>query len=391
MNGRFNPNSLRDWLHLGFVIHHVAGWKRTLDQQARSMDKRPKTLPCISHHDLSHIRSSQGQPFDPTLHITNSVTNVFCLLNFGQRFSIGDEDFLKLRNALSQVLQFTTTLSHILYEAFPWLMKHLPGPHKKVFETRDYVASFVSKEIEKHKVHQSLHEPQDFIDYYLLQMMKSKGDPNSTYNEENLIESIMDLFAAGTETTTTTLLWGLLLMTNYPDIQGKVQKEIDDMLGSSQSFSYQDKKKLPYTNAVIHEIQRYQYILLFGVHRQCSKEVNMFGFCIPKGATVVIDIQSVLLDPKQWKTPHMFNPNHFLDQHGHFVEREAFLPFGAGARVCPGEQLARIELFIFFVRMLRTFTFQPPEGVEKIQEDVVVRMTSPPCPYKVCAIPRSNA
>uniref|UniRef100_A0ACB8FBE9 Uncharacterized protein n=1 Tax=Sphaerodactylus townsendi TaxID=933632 RepID=A0ACB8FBE9_9SAUR len=209
-------------------------------------------------------------------------------------------------------------------------MKHLPGPHKKVFETRDYVASFVSKEIEKHKVHQSLHEPQDFIDYYLLQMMKSKGDPNSTYNEENLIESIMDLFAAGTETTTTTLLWGLLLMTNYPDIQGKVQKEIDDMLGSSQSFSYQDKKKLPYTNAVIHEIQRYQYILLFGVHRQCSKEVNMFGFCIPKGATVVIDIQSVLLDPKQWKTPHMFNPNHFLDQHGHFVEREAFLPFGAG-------------------------------------------------------------
>uniref|UniRef100_A0ACB8FBW3 Uncharacterized protein n=1 Tax=Sphaerodactylus townsendi TaxID=933632 RepID=A0ACB8FBW3_9SAUR len=167
------------------------------------------------------LANTKGQPFDPTLLITNSVTNVICVLNFGQRFSIGDEDFLKLRNALFQVLQFTATLFHFLYDTFPWLMKHLPGPHKKVFAAYGQIASFVSKEIEKHKVHQSLHEPQDFIDYYLLQMMKSKRDPNSTYNEENLIQSIVDLFTAGTETTTTTLLWALLLMTNYPDIQGK--------------------------------------------------------------------------------------------------------------------------------------------------------------------------
>ncbi|KAL8188152.1 UNVERIFIED_CONTAM: hypothetical protein K2H54_062199 [Gekko kuhli] len=269
-------------------------------------------------------------------------------------------------------------------------MKHVPGPHMRAIAARDFVVDFVMKEIQRHRVHKALHEPHDFIDYYLLQMEKSKRDPTSTYNEENLVQCIADLFGAGTETTTTTLYWAFLLMANYPDVQEKVQKEIDNVFGSSQLYSYQDRKNVPYTNAVIHEIQRSRYILLFGFPRQCSKDVNIFGFFIPKGTTVIPDLQSVLLDPKKWETPEKFNPNHFLDKDGQFVENEAFLAFGAGARVCVGEQLASIELFIFFTRMLREFTLQPPEGVKRITEEPIVRLTTAPHPYKICAIPRSN-
>ncbi|KAL7991091.1 hypothetical protein Chor_014521 [Crotalus horridus] len=222
---------------------------------------------------------------------------------------------------------------------------------------------------------------------------QSRNDPKSTYNEENLARCIFDFFAAGTETSFATLKWALLLLTNHPDIQEKVQKEIEDVFGLSGSISYQDRKKLPYTNAVIHEMQRVKYVLLMGVPRTSTKDVNMRGYHIPKsslflqGSLIISDLRSVLLDPEQWETPEEFNPNHFLDKDGKFIEREEFLPFGIGQRVCVGEQLARVEIFIFLTSLLRAFSFRLPEGVKELNEAPVVNATIHPHPYKLCAIP----
>nr|XP_028587697.1 cytochrome P450 2K6-like [Podarcis muralis] len=220
--------------------------------------------------------------------------------------------------------------------------------------------------------------------------MENKDDPYSTYNEDNLAQCIFDLFIAGTETTATTLQWALLLMVTHPDIQEKVYQEMEDVFGSSHSIRYQDRKKLPYTNAVIHEIQRSRYIFLIGLPRQSMKDVNLHGFHIPKGAVIAADLRSVLLDPKEWATPKKFNPNHFLDEDGQFVDREAFLPFGAGARVCPGEQMAKIELFIFFTSLLRAFRFQLPKGVREVHNKPIIGLTVRPRPYKLCAVPRCS-
>ncbi|XP_026579211.1 cytochrome P450 2J2-like [Pseudonaja textilis] len=266
-------------------------------------------------------------------------------------------------------------------------MRYLPGPHKKVMASLDIILAFAKQEIEKHKESHSLHEPQDFIDYYLLQMEKSKNDPNSTYNEENLAQCIFDFFSAGTDTTLATLMWALLLLTNHPNIQEKVQKEIEDVFGSSGSISYQDRKKLPYTNAVIHEMQRVKYALLYGIPRQSTKDVTMRGYHIPKGTFIFPDLRSVLFDPEQWETPEKFNPNNFLDKDGKFIDREEFLPFGLGKRACVGEQLARIEIFIFLTSLLRAFNFRLPEGVKELNEAPVVKLIMHPHPYKLCAIP----
>ncbi|XP_060098797.1 cytochrome P450 2J2-like [Heteronotia binoei] len=344
-----------------------------------------------AHQLAESFARAKGQPWDPAAAITNSVTNVICAVAFGCRFSAEDKEFLKLVEAVDCISKFPSSNFHTLYEIAPRLLNCLPGPHRKALASADIIHSFARKEIEKHKENQSAHDPQDFIDFYLCQMRKNKNDPKSTYNENNLTQCIFDLFVAGSETTALTLQWALLLMANHPDIQEKVHKEIEDVLGSSSSFSYQRWKKLPYTNAVIHEIMRSQYIFLFGVPRECTKDVNLFGFLIPKEATVFPDLRSVLLDPKQWEKPQEFNPNHFLDKDGKFVDREAFLPFGAGARVCLGEQLARIEIFIFFTTLLRVFTFQLPEGVKELSTDPIIGITCPPRPYKLCAVPRCSA
>ncbi|KAM6443998.1 cytochrome P450 2J5-like [Liasis olivaceus] len=330
---------------------------------------------------------TKGEPFDPSFPVLNSVSNIICALSFGHQFAPEDENFQKLVQALNVLVKFVGDTFHILYSLFPRLMDCLPGPHKEAFASTELILSFAKQEIEKHKEFHSRHEPQDFIDHYLLQMEKSRNDPNSTYNEDNLAQCIFDFFTAGTDTTFGTLMWALLLLANHPHIQEKVQKEIEDVFGFSGSISYQDRKKLPYTNAVLHEMQRIKFVLLCGTGRQSSKHVKMRGYHIPKGALIIADLHSVLLDPEQWETPEEFNPNHFLDKDGKFITREEFLPFGIGQRVCVGEQLARIETFIFLTSLLRAFSFQLPEGVKELNQAPVVKLLMHPHPYKLCAVP----
>uniref|UniRef100_A0ACB8FBV0 Uncharacterized protein n=1 Tax=Sphaerodactylus townsendi TaxID=933632 RepID=A0ACB8FBV0_9SAUR len=277
-----------------------------------------------------------------------------------------------------------------MYEGFPWVMKHIPWPYKEAFASVNVMLSHARKETEKHRAEQTMHEPQDFIDYYLLQMEKSKKDPTSTYSDENLFQCISDLFIAGTDTTANTLQWSLLLVTINPDVQENVHKELDDAFGSSRAIGYEDRKKIPYTFAVLHEVMRYKCILLAGNPRQNLQDVTILGSFIPKGSMIVPDIHSVFSDPNIWETPEKFNPGHFLDKDGKFVDREELVLFGAGARLCIGKDMAKMELITFFSNLLRAFTFKLPEGVKEVSTEPVLGFTMTPQHYKLCAIPRNS-
>ncbi|XP_015282941.1 PREDICTED: cytochrome P450 2C23-like [Gekko japonicus] len=331
---------------------------------------------------------AKGQPLDPSSSILASFFNVICALVFGHRYPVDDKDFLMLVEANDYNNKFGGTFFHLMYEAVPWLMKHIKWPYKEAFAAVDVVLSHARKETEAHRAQLAVHDPRDFIDYYLLQMEKSKNDPTSTYDDTNLFYCISDLLLAGSETTSATLQWGLLLMVTHPDIQEKVQKEMEDAFGSSQTIGYQDRKKLPYTLATIHESQRFKTILLTGNPRQSLQDVTILGSFIPKGTMVIPDVHSILFDPKIWETPRKFNPNHFLDKDGKFVDREELLIFGAGARMCLGKEMARMELFTFFTSLLRAFTFKLPEGVTDVSLEPIWGLIMSPQRYKLCAVPR---
>uniref|UniRef100_A0A8C4V7J3 Uncharacterized protein n=1 Tax=Falco tinnunculus TaxID=100819 RepID=A0A8C4V7J3_FALTI len=178
------------------------------------------------------------------------------------------------------------------------------------------------------------------------------------------------------------------LVEYFQKMNEKVQKEMDDVLGCSHLICYEDRKKLPYTNAVIHEIQRYSNIVLIALPRQSMKDTELLGFPVPKNTIILSNIDSVLSDPGKWETPDEFNPGHFLDKDGNFVNRDAFLPFSIGHRVCMGQLLARMELFIVFSTLLQAFTFTLPEGVKEVNTKLVFGATMKPPPYQLCAIPR---
>ncbi|KAK9401468.1 cytochrome P450 2J2-like [Crotalus adamanteus] len=165
--------------------------------------------------------STQGQPMEPSFPIVLAVSNVICALLFGYRFSKEDEIFHQLIKSTEFILQIGGSAWQIVYEIFPWIMNHLPGRHQKAFACYDFSISFVMKEIRSREKSGTLDNPQNFIDFYLAQMAKSKDDPTSTLDENNLAYSIFDFFIAGSETTATTLHWALLYMVAYPDIQGQ--------------------------------------------------------------------------------------------------------------------------------------------------------------------------
>ncbi|XP_054838116.1 cytochrome P450 2J4-like [Eublepharis macularius] len=341
-----------------------------------------------ARHLVETFMNAKGKPMNPSFALKLAVSNVICAVVFGHRFSNDDKTFHHLLEAVEFIFKFAGSLYYRLYDVFPWVMRCVPGPPKKTLSCCESVCSFIRKEISIHQSRGTSEEPADFIHCYLAQIEKSKDQLKPAYDEHNMIQSIFDLFLAGTETSSTTLCWALLYMVAYPDVQAKVQKEIDATVAPRQMICYEDRKNLPYTNAVIHEVQRFSTIISIGVSRLSVKDTMIRQFPIKKGIIILPNIASALMDPNEWETPREFNPSHFLDRDGKFTCREAFIPFSIGHRMCLGEHLARVELFIFFSNLLKAFTFHLPEGVKEINTEPIWGGTLQPHYFEICTKPR---
>uniref|UniRef100_A0A7N6F9R8 Cytochrome P450, family 2, subfamily N, polypeptide 13 n=1 Tax=Anabas testudineus TaxID=64144 RepID=A0A7N6F9R8_ANATE len=324
-----------------------------------------------------------GKPFTTTGLFNNAASNIICQLVMGKRFDYNDHNFQIMLKYLSEIVWLQGSIWGLLYQSFPGVMKHLPGPHNKMFSKFNIVQDFVSREVEKHKKDIDHNNPRDYIDAFLTEMEKHKPS-DLGFTETNLALCSQDLFLAGTETTSITLQWALIYLIKNPEIQEKVQAEIDRVIGQNRLPTMADRPNLPYTDAVIHETQRMGNIVPLNGLRVAAKDTTLGGYFIPKGTTLMPMLTSVLFDKTEWETPDTFNPGHFLDAEGKFVKREALLPFSAGKRVCLGEGLAKMELFLFFVGLLQKFSFSAPDGVELITDGVTGGIRVPK-PFKVCA------
>ncbi|XP_076735928.1 cytochrome P450 2J2 isoform X2 [Maylandia zebra] len=310
------------------------------------------------------FKEEQGKPFNPHYIVTNAVGNIISSVVFGHRFEYSDPSFRKILELDNDAVVLAGSAQTQLYDAFPGLMKYLPGPHQTVHANYREIVAFLNREIEKHQEEWNPDDPRDFIDAYLSEMEK-----------------------AGTETASTTLRWALVFMMNYPEIQEKVQAEIDRVVGQSRLPTLADRPNLPYTDAVIHETQRFGNIVPLGFPKMASKDSTLGGYFIPKGTAITTILSSVLFDKNEWETPDVFNPEHFLDSEGKFRRRDAFLPFSAGKRVCIGEPLAKMQLFLFFASLLQRFTFRPVPG-EMPSLEGVMGFTYSPEEFRMLAVPR---
>ncbi|NWT15240.1 CP2DK protein, partial [Vireo altiloquus] len=335
----------------------------------------------------SAIKSEEGKSFDIRVLLNNAVCNMICTIVFGDRFDYGDETFNKLSQLLQKSLDEETGFLPQLLNAVPILV-HIPGLPQRVFRAQKEFMDFIDVVIDKHRKTWDPAYTRDLTDAYLKEMEKGKAAVENGFHYDNLRLVTADLFTAGSETTSTTLRWALLYMLLHPEIQSKVQAEIDKVIGRERAPTMKDQASMPYTNAVIHEVQRSADIVPVGLPHMTYRDTELRGFLIPKGTMIITNLSSVLKDETVWEKPHEFYPEHFLDANGQFVKPEAFLPFSAGRRACPGEQLARMELFLFFTILLQKFTFVLPEDQPRPRVDSHFALTNSPYPYMLRALPR---
>ncbi|KAM9225299.1 cytochrome P450 2A13 isoform 2-T2 [Dugong dugon] len=310
---------------------------------------------------IETFRGTRGAFIDPTYFLSRTVSNIISSIVFGDRFDYEDKEFLSLLRMMLGSFQFTATATGQLYEMFHSVMKYLPGPQQQAFKELQGLEDFIAKKVEQNQHTLDPNSPRDFIDSFLIRMQEEKKNPNTEFYMKNLVMTTLNLFVAGTETVSTTLRYSFLLLMKHPDVEAKMHEEIDRVIGKNRQPKFEDRAKMPYTEAVIHEIQRFGDMIPMGLARRVTRDTKFQDFLIPKGTEVFPMLGSVLRDTKFFSNPGDFNPQHFLDEKGQFKKSDAFVPFSIGKRYCFGEGLARMELFLFLTTILQNFRFKSPQ------------------------------
>ncbi|XP_059095755.1 cytochrome P450 2B4-like isoform X2 [Tigriopus californicus] len=310
---------------------------------------------------VQKLKESSKEGTVPFVIDTNSfignALNVVWHFVSGNPVRMSDELLLSAKDFMrSQKPGFLSTLQ--LYSPLLMRLTTLLG-QKNMLSSRRDVDVKINEEIDNHKRSFDPNLVRDFIDAYL-KKIQDTTDPTSSFHEQrgevNMRNSMFDLFIAGMDTTATTLSWGLIYMMKWPEIQVKVRNEIARVIGNATP-SLNHRSKTPYVEATLLEIQRLACIVPWGP-RATLEDVQLGPYIIPKNTHVLYIIQNLTHNSSFFPDPYHFNPERFLSDDGtKFIRDERVATFGLGKRKCPGENMARMELYLFFVTLMKNFEF----------------------------------
>ncbi|XP_010565493.1 PREDICTED: cytochrome P450 2C14-like [Haliaeetus leucocephalus] len=237
-----------------------------------------------AQHLIQQLYQTHGQPFDPTFLLSCAGSNIICWLVFGERFEYGDERFLTLMGLINANWKLMSSTWGQLLFIFPKIMRFVPGPHQQIYANYLQLGEFVGERVRGHQQTLDPQNPRDFIDCFLLKMQQEKGNPDTHFTEDTLSKTTVNLFFAGTETVSSTLRYGLRILLRYPEVEARLHEEIDRVIGRHRSPCMEDRSRMPYVDAVIHEIQRFADIVPMGVPHTTTWDVQLQGYTIPKGS-----------------------------------------------------------------------------------------------------------
>ncbi|XP_078517164.1 cytochrome P450 2G1-like [Lissotriton helveticus] len=337
------------------------------------------------------FRNTKEEFCEPLIGLHPAAANVIFSIILGDRFDYEDEKFRNVLKSLSDGLVILSSIWGQLYDIFPWIMYYLPGPHNRMFKMFLDFEDLLLDRIKSHQENLDCSSPQDFVDCYLIRKEQEKDNPCSEFSIKNLVPTIMDILLGGLDTVTNTMRHGILYLLKYPEVQGKIHEEIDRVIGQHRTPMYEDRNKMPYTNAVIHEILRVADNFPLGINHSVVSNTNFRGYTIPKGTDVMYLLSTVLKDRKYFNDPDNFNPERFLDENGAFKTINASVPFSIGKRNCLAEGLARMEIFMFLTTILQNFSLKSPldpKDIDFTPREFGIANVAPV--YKLSFVPRQG-
>ncbi|XP_022095211.1 cytochrome P450 2U1-like [Acanthaster planci] len=329
-----------------------------------------------------------GRPFNPLTLVSSAISNVICQMSFGHRYDYDNEAFVRIQDNLRKRMSFSRAS---LVNYFPFLF-YTPV-FKELRELDEERRRDVQAVVYEHLATFDPKHFRDMIDLFFSEVQQKKDGTNSKFPfvETDVERLLHDLFGAGTDTSANMIMWMIVVMMKYPDVQKKMQEELDRVVGCGRQPSWSDRPNLPYCDAVLLELLRYRPTGALAVPHKADEHSNLMGYNIPKDTMVMVNIYAAHHDPYYWEEPGQFRPERFLSANGTEVVKPthpSYLPFGIGRRVCAGEHLARMELFLFTVSLLQRFTFTVSESNPSPSMDGIFGITLSPCPFRVCASPR---
>ncbi|KAM4618896.1 cytochrome P450 2C3-like isoform 2-T2 [Polymixia lowei] len=340
-------------------------------------------------HIAAVLEKNIGKPMDPQTLFHNASCDIICSIMFGERYDYDHEFFQAMIKMMADNSKIANGAWGMIYDTMP-LLRILPLPFQNPLKAYCTIKHHVKDIIEQHRASRIPQQPRDVIDSYLDQMDKRTEEEDSVFDEDQMVVMLLDLLFAGTDTTSNTIRFAVLYLMTHPDFQERCQQEIEEVLEGKDQARFEDRHKMPYMQAVIQESQRFSSTLPLSVFHSTTKDTELMGYQIPKGTLVIPNLSSVLYEEGQWKFPHEFNPENFLNDQGELLKLEAFMPFSVGPRMCLGEGLARMELFLILVTLLRRFQFVWPEDAGQPDYTPVFGVTQAPKPYSMLIRPRES-
>ncbi|CAO4377604.1 unnamed protein product [Caenorhabditis nigoni] len=279
----------------------------------------------------------------------------------GKRFEEHNKnDFLKIKEVMDAAFE---TFSPFDMTMPVWIMKNVfPRRLGILMNVQETAKQFAAKEalerIDDIKTGIYVIDEnnlQDYTDAFLYKIQKDGEDEN--FNVESLKTMILDLWIAGQESTTTTLVSGFNQLLLHPEVMEKARAELMEITeNGSRHLSLSDRPKTPYLNAMIAEIQRHASILNVNFWRWNNESTYMGGHMVDSGALVTAQLSALHINETVFENPERFDPERFIRDEKLL---QKVIPFGIGKRACLGESLSRSELYLIFGNLLLRYNFKP--------------------------------
>ncbi|XP_009328366.1 PREDICTED: cytochrome P450 1A5-like [Pygoscelis adeliae] len=307
----------------------------------------------------------EEKSFDPYRYLVVSVANVICAMCFGKRYDHNDQELLNIVNVSDQ---FGDVVAAGNPADFIPVLQYLPSRTMSLFKDfNKRFLHFLQKIVKEHYETYDKNNIRDITDSLIEQCLEKKMEANTAAQipKEKIVNLVNDLFGAAFDTVTTALSWSLMYLVTHPDIQKRIQEELDQTIGQERRPRLSDRGTLPYTEAFILEMFRHSSFLPFTIPHSTTRDTVLNGYYVPKDRCVFVNQWQVNHDEKLWKDPLTFNPERFLNAEGtevNKVDGEKVLVFGLGKRKCIGEPFARWQVFLFLSTLLQQLEFSVCDG-----------------------------
>lgn len=185
-------------------------------------------------------------------------------------------------------------------------------------------------------------------------LLAARDDDGGAMTDQQIRDEVMTLFLAGHETTALALSWTCYLLAQNPEVERKLQAEVDAALGARPAATLADLPNLPYARMVLNESMRI-YPPVWGIGREAVRECEIGGYRVPKGSQIWINQWVMHRDPRYFEDPERFDPERWSGDFAKRLPKFAYFPFGGGPRLCIGQSFALMEAALILATMARRY------------------------------------